>query len=483
MKNPLILAVAMVLLFASQQAFAQTEAKPKQLPARFDLRVEGRPEGGWTRPARSQGPFNNCWAHAAMASVESSIWMTTGKDLSLSPWHMTFVSHRGYQAPNMSYPGFHSISGVRPLCPINPGGTSRKSIATLSLVGAVLEEHSPFNPPGYDRMTPDETMWPTTQEPIQAIVTHAYILGRIGVNPNVTRDLIKELIMTYGALSVSYFHSVSQPRNPDGSHQWNRETAAYHFTGNRASNHTGNLVGWDDNFSRKNFASQPDEDGAWIVRNSHGSTWGDGTGHYYVSWATPWGTTGPVVYRATIDLPDKIYHHDQLGRLAHEGADFTNGFAGATYMANIFTAAGDHIITAIAYFTDSWDAPYEIIIKTAVGADPSIGTRAWTQPQTGTLRFPGYHTITLDNPVKVAAGERFAVIVKNTEPNRVGNNKIPVSFATQGTNTRRITAEPGHGFVSVNGTTWGDIAIVGAPDPDSNTGLRNIALRAIAVKK
>jgi C1A family cysteine protease len=486
MKKLLDLILTITLLLALQQIFAQTKTvtESKSLPARFDLRVEGRPEGGWPRYARNQGIFSNCWAHAAMASVESNVWMTTGLDLSLSPWHMTFVSHRGYESPNVSYPGFHSISSSRPLCPISPGGNSLKSIATLSIVGAVLEDHSPFNPPGYDRNHPDETMWPTGQEPIQAIVTHAYQLGRTGENPNVTRDLIKELIMKYGALSISYYHSVSQPRNPDGSHQWNPFTAAYHYTGDRTTGHTGNLVGWDDNFSRENFTSQPNEDGAWIMRNSHGMTWGDGSGHYYVSWATPWGSTGPVVYRATTDLPDKIYQYDQLGRLAHEGGEFTDGFAGATYMANIFTAIDNHTITAIAYFTGSWDASYEIMITTNIpeNGGPSTGINAWTQPQTGTLRFRGYHTITLDIPVKVAAGERFAIIVKNTEPNRLGNDKIPVSFATSDVNTRRITAESGRGFVSRDGATWGDITIVEVPATGSSRGMRNIALRAIAVK-
>ena len=50
-------------------------------------------------------------------------------------------------------------------------------------------------------------------------------------------------------------------------------------------NHIVTVVGWDDNYSSKNFleSSNVTSDGAWIIKNSWGDQKGDG-GYYYLSY-------------------------------------------------------------------------------------------------------------------------------------------------------------------------------------------------------
>ena len=77
--------------------------------------------------------------------------------------------------------------------------------------------------------------------------------------------------MQYGALYTSIYSSILIS---NGTGYSNVSTTNQHAVA---------IVGWDDNYSRFNFASTPPGDGAWIIKNSWGNTSGQG-GYYYVSY-------------------------------------------------------------------------------------------------------------------------------------------------------------------------------------------------------
>ena len=85
---------------------------------------------------------------------------------------------------------------------------------------------------------------------------------------------IKEALIQYGSVVASYYSDSEYHPN------------IYNTTTNR-TNHVITLVGYDDNISREMFANSnasgtlPQRDGAWIMRNSWGTGYGD-QGYFYV---------------------------------------------------------------------------------------------------------------------------------------------------------------------------------------------------------
>lgn len=167
---------------------------------------------------------------------------------------------------------------------------------------------------------------------------------------------IKENIIKYGAVTSSYISYENE--DSDIYPYYNSQTSSYcmpwdslingtapdnneiiyyldeSYDYNLPMNHELTIIGWDDDYSYKNFATYPCsydgekynyENGAWLVRNSWGGDWGDG-GYEYISYMDP--TIGFNATAYSLDSSDDtIYSYDTLGMtttLNFSGGPFDN---------------------------------------------------------------------------------------------------------------------------------------------------------------
>ena len=150
---------------------------------------------------------------------------------------------------------------------------------------------------------------------------------------------MKKALMEYGAVATSIYWSSSNLKGKN-----------YYYSGGATSNHAVVIVGWDDTYSRNNFKTTPEGDGAWIIKNSWGTSGGD-KGFYYVSYYDtrcapvdkPYSTY-TFVLNDTIKF-DKNYQYDVPG-----WTDFFLNSSSTVWYKNKFVATDDEYLAAVSTY-------------------------------------------------------------------------------------------------------------------------------------
>ncbi|MCX5777697.1 MAG: lectin like domain-containing protein [Elusimicrobia bacterium] len=369
--------------------------------ASYDLRSQGK-----VTPIRDQGAYNTCWAFATYSALESYFLPLDTQDFSEN----NLVNLSGF---DLGYDG---------------GGTYGMSTAYLTRWGGpVYESDDPYpnkggSPPG---------------SAVQAHVQEAlFIPDRSSVSDN---DNIKQMITDVGAVMTSIYMNI-------GATYYNPINAAYYYSGTAVSNHGVALVGWDDNYDKTNFSTVPPGNGAFIVKNSWGSSWGN-AGYFYVSYYdTNIGTDNAVFERN--GNYQHIYQYDPLGMSTAAGYSSTTG-----WFANVFTATSNDQLDAVGFYSTAMDATYEIYVYDSFSGSSFSGLLG---KKTGTIPVTGYHTIRLDSSIPISANRTFCVVVKMTTPGYA--YPIPLEYPISGYSSP--TAAAGQSYISHDGAAWGDITTV-----------------------
>ncbi|QTX32507.1 SYNERG-CTERM sorting domain-containing protein [Aminithiophilus ramosus] len=444
---------------AGKSLFTSAGDKGAWFPATFDLR-----KSGLSSPVRDQAPYGSCWTFSAMASLESTALRAGIASPDYAEMHLGYF---GCVDRSPELPGFKDVAATLPLQTLmDQGGDDFRATALLARgTGAVDETEAPYEE------IPDGAA-PLSRR-LETVYNFYYDSGTRYQKASV--ENIKRAVAFYGAASVGVYASDPQTGNWNLSPYFNSATsAAFIPAGNPDgltvgwANHAVTVVGWDDTYSRENFnaLNRPEGDGAWIVKNSWGDSWGDG-GYFYLSYEDAALDTGAVYIGTTVDAFERIYQHDPLGWVTSYSPAADGGER--AWMANVFTAAEEGRIESVAFYAGGVDNVAYISVHTGVEAGAPRSGLCVIDSQGATLEAPGYHTIHLDEPVDVAAGTTFSIVVDLTTPGY--DYPVAVENRSRGYSDK-ATAARGESFVSVDGTTWTDLTDVDAT--------ANVCLKAFA---
>ncbi len=393
------------------------------LPAAYDLRTQSK-----LTAVRNQGNCGTCWAFATYGSLES--FYKPGEAFDFSENDM--VNNHGF------YTGGD---------PYDYGGNIDMSAAYLARWdGPVNEADSPYVCKG----TSGTGL--TVRKHVQNVI---YLPVRASATDNAA---IKQAVMTYGAVYVSLYY---------GDAYFNSLNNSYYCGTNMPHNHAVCIVGWDDGYSKGKFKQVPSGNGAFIVRNSWGASWGE-SGYFYVSYYDR--NIGRAYSSATYDAAavtgepvtnhTTIYDYDPFGWVGNEGIGTSTTYWGA----NIFTAANNNPLTAVGFYASVPGMSYQVKVYTSPTSGPITGTKRIDF--SGSTTYAGYYTVDLPSSVSLTSGQKFSVVIQFTTPGL--EYPVPVEYAYSNWSPD-ATANPGESWLSSNGTTWTDAQYT---DPTMNVCIK-----------
>ena len=402
----LLVALCAALPGAASVGAAQGDAAPAGVapweaagpyPAYYDLREHGK-----VTPVRSQESFSTCWIQSAMASLESCLLPGALFDFSEN----NMANHMGSR--------------------LDFEGRSDARLSTAYFArwdGPVLERDDPY---------PRKGRSPEGLRPVRHVQEVLYLPDRTSPLDN---DALKWAVITYGAVDTAMAFA--------GDYT-NYETFAYYSpAAGLVLDHHVTCVGWDDGFPAARFIDEPPGNGAFLIKNSWGTDWGD-AGYFWISYYDAnYGQDMAVFNGAeSANNYDAIYQHDALGwsRSLGYGSD-------TAWFANRFTCAGSGTIRAVSFYTPVPGSSYEVRVAGRVADLAAAAPVA-----AGSIALGGYHTVPLTTPVAVVNGNVFVVAVKLTAPGR--DDPIPLEAPTELISPQ---AARGQSYVSADGASWDDL--------------------------
>ncbi len=402
---------------SSANAYTElVDVKAKDLPKSYSSK-----DLGYTTPVRQQDT-NTCWAYSSLATFETLLLKSGETVEHFSPQHMniwgtTENSGLGWQREDLNFDGGYSYIAMGYLSSWN---------------GPLLESELPV---GSDRDAYDNAN--SRYSPDYGVTKIKYVDRKTPV------ETIKSYIMDYGAVLANY--------NADTDRFMNSETDSFYCSDetiptNALQGHAVSIVGWDDNYPKEKFSTSnsgdtPNENGAWLFKNSWGDVNANG-GYFWISYEDAWlfheifGPSFTIADYINLDGSHKIYQNEIYGATAQFSfiTDEYRTPANAITYINVFDFGSEFsMLDKVVFESTSFGADFTVYYIPVYGDKPTRKTSTWTKLYTGTVDYTGYISVDI-NDFEVPEGKgAIGICVDNTNTynenkNNAGYKYIPNSL-------------------------------------------------------
>lgn len=477
----------------------------------YDLRSVSDTNGttSWVPDIQDQGLFGDCWTFASATAMNSNLLKTgllpaaaTPPPIQISSWHLSTANGapESLVGPNYGGDGNHTWGGFeyQAMGYVSRGqgqwavpGVSANSTTNITTFGGgpVFNSQNPLNPfpVVFDTSTPaniGNLIPPANQTPAYLVTSVTmydqgfnnnvplptpispggsdYIFNLGAADPQVAA--VKQAILSKGAVTTSmnanqysYFHSIP---NGNGTYTVNYFNPSLNPNN---TDHEVTIIGWNDNYSMTDPNTNVTTTGAWIVQNSWGKNYWNGSnqpndGTFYAAYNdAAIGRTGVAAFQlSAASTVSPVFLQNELGPLSYANNYIDGqGILGMaqrneTMAASILTPASSGQLTALGLATQIGN----VHVTANIFGSWNDGPTNLLSTETFLLDSIGYQVNNLSTPISLPSGTSIVIeLVYDTA------GAMPVVIGGDGLNG--YTTVTGGLSYYWDGTTWKDYAQVG----------------------
>lgn len=378
---------------------------------------------------KHQYTLGTCWAFSAIAAVETNALKNGLSSYDFSEQHLIQSLVSSAYSDDTGKVGKYSAS-------LEGGKITYSPSYYFNGYGQLLESELPYDKTGAQITSAD---YIPGRKMISVSQYELNNVNSFGVCETSEIDNIKEKIMNYGAVQGSMY--MDDALFKDSGKNYYLSTS----TNSPYPNHGITIIGWDDSISKNNFNGAT-RDGAWIIKNSWGTTWSS-DGLFYISYDDHFicknNATFSGVSTKTFDNTYKAA--DMVGV---PGVILSN----TVYMSSKFTKQSEAIEELNRISVSTGD---NMTYKVYLSKSNNIHNKAdWILLSTGTSDTYAIRSADLSETQTIDSD--FTIIVEYVIESGQTSAVFTMCNNSSDTSTMEFTSKTN--YITVDGTMWYDMS-------------------------
>ncbi len=369
----------------SEAGFTADEIYNANYPAKYDSR-----DFGYVTSVKNQEPFGACWAFAYCSAAETSLikqGFENKNTVDLSEGHLAWFT--GHTKSDIFFDADEDKMYFKN--PFDFGGNPFIADATLARgSGFAKEKDFPYTEKNAEMGYSSFYKYKCDYQLVSSETSY-----------DTSVNNVKKAILESGSVAACYCADVNR------CYKNSKDGYCCYCPDYYESNHMVTIVGWDDNFSADNFAIKPENNGAWIVKNSWGTDWGT-NGYFWLSFYDMTFDEFTQIRVVPSGSYDEICQYDGVYCANILPCESTEA-----YMANIFPARQNATVSAASILLNApcwYMAQISLYTDLKDKTDPTSGKLCETQTISSVEQ--GYYMVNFNNAYPVKKDSSFAVVAK-----------------------------------------------------------------------